>query len=59
MEILAIIIVGVALSVSGVISPKSKDINEIAKAPQTEVTSPVVQEKKPEPDPEPEPEPAK
>ena len=38
MELLAVIIIGVALTASGIIEPKSKDSNDVVEAPQTEVT---------------------
>ena len=44
MELLAVIILGVALTASGIIDPKSKDSNDVVEAPQTEVTTPVVVE---------------
>jgi hypothetical protein len=59
MEILAVIIIGLAVATTGVINPKNKDVDDLAKAPQTEVTTPIVQEIKPEPEPEPEPQVAK
>ena len=50
---------GVVLTTTGIINPKSKEPIDVAEAPQAEITTPVVQESKPEPEPvkEPEPEP--
>ena len=59
MEFLAIIIIGVALTTTGIINPKSKEPKDAAEAPQTEIATTVVQESKLEPEPEPVPEPAK
>ena len=56
MDLLAIIIIGAVVAATGVINPKAKDPDEIAKAPETQVITPVVKE--PEPQPEPEPTPA-
>ena len=62
MEFIAVVIIGVIVATSGAINPKPKDPETVAKAPETQVTTPVV-EAKPEPEPvkepEPEPEPAK
>jgi uncharacterized protein HemX len=59
MEFFAVIIIGAVLTTTGIIDPKSKDSNDVVEAPQTEVTTPVVVEAKPDPVPEPakEPEP--
>ena len=56
MDLLAILIIGAVVAATGVINPKAKDPDEIAKAPETQVITPVVKE--PEPQPEPEPTPA-
>ena len=56
MDLITVIIIGVVVAATGVINPKAKDPEEIAKAPETQVTTPVVKE--PEPQPEPEPTPA-
>jgi outer membrane biosynthesis protein TonB len=56
MDLITVIIIGVVVAATGVINPKAKDPEEIAKAPETQVTTPVVKE--PEPQPEPEPAPA-
>ena len=62
MDLIAVVIIGVIVAATGVINPKPKDPETVAKAPETQVTTPVV-EAKPEPEPvkepEPEPEPAK
>ena len=59
MDLITVIIIGVIVAATGVISPKPKDPEEIAKAPEPQISTPVVQESKPEPEPEPakEPEP--
>ena len=57
MDLITVIIIGVIVAASGVMNPNAKDPEEVAKAPEPQVTTPVVQESKPEPEPEPEPEP--
>ena len=42
MDLIAVIIIGTIVAVTGVINPKTKDPEEIAKAPETQVTTPVV-----------------
>ena len=44
MDLIAVIIIGIVVASTGVINPKPKDPEEIAKAPETQVTTPVVQE---------------
>tara|TARA_A100001015_G_scaffold168475_1_gene187279 strand:+ start:17 stop:538 length:522 start_codon:yes stop_codon:yes gene_type:complete len=62
MDLLTVVIIGVIVAATGVINPKPKDSETVAKAPETQVITPVV-EAKPEPEPvkepEPEPEPVK
>ena len=58
MDLITVVIIGVIVAATGVINPKPKSPDEVAKAPETQVTTPVV-EAKPEPEPEPVPEPAK
>ena len=62
MDLLTVVIIGVIVAATGVINPKPKDPETVVNAPETQVTTPVV-EAKPEPEPvkepEPEPEPAK
>ena len=62
MDFLAIFIIGAVIAATGVINPNAKDPEEIAKAPETQVITPVVKEPEPEPEPtlapEPEPTPA-
>mgnify|MGYP005697861437 CR=1 FL=1 len=62
MDLITVVIIGVIVATTGVINPEPKDPETVAKAPETQVTTPVV-EAKPEPEPvkepEPEPEPAK
>ena len=57
MDLITVIIIGVVVAATGVINPKPKDPEEIAKAPETQVTTPVVKEPEPQPEPEPAPEP--
>ena len=59
MDLITVIIIGVIVAATGVINPKAKDPNEVAKAPETQVATPEVKEPEPEPEPakEPEPEP--
>jgi uncharacterized protein HemX len=59
MDLFAVIIIGIVVAASGVINPKTNDPEEIAKVPETQVTTPVVKEPElqPEPTPAPEPEP--
>ena len=57
MEFIAIIIVGIALTVTGVIDPKTKSSQEVTEITKPEEKTPVVQESKQEPSPEPVPEP--
>ena len=52
MDLVAVIIIGIVVAATGVINPKPKDPEEIAQAPETQVTAPVIQESKPEPEPE-------
>ena len=56
MEFIAVVIIGVIVATTGMINPKPKDSETIVKAPETQVTTPVVEAK---PEPEPVPEPAK
>ena len=56
MDLITVIIIGVIVAATGVINPKANDPKEIAKTPETQVTTPAVKE--PEPQPEPEPTPA-
>ena len=68
MDLFAVIIIGIVVAASGVINPKTNDPEEIAKVPETQVTTPVVKEPElqpeptpalePEPEPQPEPTPA-
>jgi len=57
MDLLTILIIGAVVAATGVINPKDKDPEEIAKAPETQVITPVVKEPEPEPEPEPTPAP--
>ena len=59
MEFIIIFIIGV-VAATGNLNPNKQDPEEIAKVPETQVTTPVVKEPEPEPQPEPvveEPEP--
>ena len=58
MDLITVIIISVVVAATGIINPKAKDPDEIAKTPETQVTTPVVKEPEPQPEPEPEPEPA-
>ena len=49
MDLITVIVIGVVVAATGVINPKPKDPDEIVKAPEPQVTTPVVQETKPEP----------
>jgi hypothetical protein len=51
MDLLTILIIGAVVAATGVINPKAKDPEEIAKAPETQVVTPVVKEPEPEPTP--------
>ena len=55
MDLITVIIIGVIVAATGVINPKAKDTEEVAKAPETQVTTPEVKEPEPEPEPQPEP----
>jgi uncharacterized protein HemX len=57
--LILVLAIGAIVAVTGAINPKSKNVEEIEKAPKVEITKPVIQEIKPEPTPEPvkEPEP--
>ena len=44
MDLLTIIIIGAVVAATGVINPKAQDPEEIAKAPETQVTTPAVKE---------------
>ena len=57
MDLITVIIIGVVVAATGVINPKAKDPEEIAKAPETQVTTPAVKEPEPQPEPEPAPTP--
>ena len=57
MEFIIIIAIGAIVAVTGVINPDKKDPVDVAKAPETQVTTPVVKEPVPEPEPAPAPEP--
>jgi len=57
MDLITVIIIGVVVAATVVINPKAKDPEEIAKAPETQVTTPAVKEPEPEPEPEPAPAP--
>ena len=57
MDLITVIIIGVIVAATGVINPKAKDPEEVAKAPETQVITPEVKEPEPEPEQEPEPEP--
>ena len=57
MDLIAVIIIGAIVAATGVINPNAKDPEEIAKAPETQVVTPVVKEPEPEPEPTPAPEP--
>ena len=50
MDLIAVVIIGVIVAATGAINPKPKSPDEVAKAPETQVTTPVV-ETKPEPEP--------
>ena len=54
MDLITVIIIGVIVAATGVINPQSKDQEEVAKAPETQVITPEVKEPEPEPEPEPE-----
>ena len=57
MDLITVIIIGVIVAATGVINPKAKNPEEVAKAPETQVITPEVKEPEPEPEPEPDPEP--
>ena len=57
MDLITVIIIGVVVAATGIINPKAKDPDEIAKAPETQVTTPAVKEPEPQPEPEPAPTP--
>ena len=40
MDLITVIIIGIVVAATGVINPKPKDPDEIAKAPETQVTTP-------------------
>ena len=47
MDLITVIIIGVIVAATGVINPKAKDPEEVAKAPETQVTTPEVKEPEP------------
>ena len=53
MDLITVIIIGIVVAATGVINPKDKDPEEVAKAPETQITTPEVKEPEPEPEPEP------
>ena len=55
MDLILVFIIGAIVATTGVVDPKSNEVVEVEKIPQVEVSTPVVQEVKPEPEPEPEP----
>ena len=58
MDLITVLFIGAVVVATGIINPEPKE-EEIAKATEPQVTTPAVQESKPEPEPEPKPEPAK
>ena len=44
MDLITVIIIGAIVAVTGVINPKTKSPDEVAKAPETQVSTPVVEE---------------
>jgi flagellar basal body-associated protein FliL len=57
MDLILIIAIGAIVAVTGVINPNKQDPEEVAKASETQVTTPVVKEPEPVPEPTPAPEP--
>ena len=57
MDLITVIIIGVIVAATGAINPQTKDPEEVAKAPETQITTPEVKEPEPEPEPVKEPEP--
>ena len=42
MDLITVIIIGVIVAATGVMNPKAKDPEEVAKAPETQITTPEV-----------------
>jgi hypothetical protein len=42
MDLITVVIIGVIVAATGVINPKPKSPDEVAKAPETQITTPVV-----------------
>ena len=40
MDLITVIIIGIVVAATGVINPKDKDPEEVAKAPETQITTP-------------------
>ena len=57
MDLILILAIGAIVASTGIINPVSEDIKAVEKKNSTEITTPVVQESKPEPEPELTPEP--
>ena len=57
MDFLLVIVIGAIMAATGVINPIKQDPKDVAKAPETQVTTPVVKEPEPEPTPTPTPTP--
>ena len=53
MDLILVIAIGAIVAATGVLNPNKQDPNEVAKTPETQVTTPVVKEPEPEPEPEP------
>ena len=50
MDFILVIAIGAIVAATGVLNPNKQDPEEVAKAPETQVTTPVVKEPEPEPD---------
>ena len=49
MDLIAVIIIGVIVTTTGILNPDSKDVEEVAQTPKPQVSTPAPEPKKEEP----------